>query len=274
MTRPRRLLVLSGGHPYEEEPFADLLASFDGWTVTHLIHPDAEAAVGEGATEEVDALLFYDMPGYSFGDGKVKSRTPSRAFRRAITDFFARGGGCVAMHHAIAGWAEWPEWADMLGGRFLYQPGTANGDEHLDSGYRHDVEYDAIVLDPDHPVTAGLPPRFTLCDELYLAPIWGAVTPLLRADHNFVAANFYSAAQAVAGRMFSNIGWDHPAGSDLIGWEKRVGAGSVVYLQPGDGPATYGNPHFRRMLANALDYVAAPPDAYRKCGSPAPCVIM
>ena len=257
MTATRRLLVLSGGHPYEAGPFAELLASFDGWAVTHLIHPEAEAAVAAGAAQNSDAILFYDMPGYAFGGGAMISCPPSPAYRRAITDHFARGGGAVAMHHAIAGWAEWPEWADMLGGRFLYQPGTANGAAHLDSGYRHDVTYNAIVLDPGHPVTAGLPPRFSLCDELYLAPIWGAVTPLLRADHAFLRENFYSAAQAVAGRMFSNDGWPHPPGSDLIAWEKPVGAGRLVYLQPGDGPAAYANPHLRRLLRNALDHVSA-----------------
>ncbi len=257
MTDTRRLLVLSGGHPYEVDPFADMLASFESWTVTHLIHPEAETAVAAGAANDADAILFYDMPGYSFGDGKMTSRPPSWTFRRAITDYFARGGGAVAMHHAIAGWAEWPEWAEMLGGRFLYQPGTANGEVHLDSGYRHDVHYDAVVLDPEHPVMAGLPPRFALCDELYLAPVWGAVTPLLRADHSFVRDNFYSAAQAVAGQMFSNAGWNHRAESDVIAWEKPVGAGRLVYLQPGDGPAAYADPNLRRFISNALAHVAA-----------------
>ena len=253
----RRLLVLSGGHPYEAAPFSQMLASLEDWTVTHLVHPEAEAAISAGAADDADALLFYDMAGYSFGGGKVASHPPTAAFRRAITDYFARGGGALAMHHAIAGWAEWPEWADMLGGRFLYAAGAVKGEPHLDSGYRHDVSYDAVVLDPAHPVTAGLPARFPLCDELYLAPVWSAVHPLLRADHDFVRANFYSAAQAVAGRMFSNEGWDHRPESDVIAWEKPVGAGRLVYLQPGDGPAAYADPNLRRLIANALAHVAA-----------------
>lgn len=257
MTKERNLLVLSGGHPYEAEPFADLLASFGGWTVTHLIHPEAEAAVAEGAAHAADAILFYDMPGYSFEGGRAATRPPSFTYRRAITNHFARGGGAVAMHHAIAGWADWPEWAEMLGGRFLYNPGEANGEAHLDSGYRHDVRYDAVVLDPDHPVTAGLPACFSLCDELYLAPVWGAAKPLVRADHAFVRENFYSAAQAVAGRMFSNDGWDHRPESDVVAWEKPVGNGRLVYLQPGDGPAAYADPNLRRLIANALAHVAA-----------------
>ncbi|MBN8844425.1 MAG: ThuA domain-containing protein [Sphingomonadales bacterium] len=257
MTGTRRLLVLSGGHPYEAEPFAELLASLDGWTATHLIHPEAEAAVASGAAEAADAILFYDMPGYSFAEGRATTRAPSWTYRRAIAAYFARGGGAVAMHHAIAGWAEWPEWADMIGGRFLYSAGEVHGEAHLDSGYRHAVQYDAVVLDPDHPVTAGLPPRFPLCDELYLAPVWGAMTPLLRADHEFVRDNFYSAAQAVAGRMFSNADWNHRPENAVIAWEKPVGAGRLVYVQPGDGPAAYADPNLRRLLANALAHVAA-----------------
>lgn len=252
-----RLLVLSGGHPYEAEPFEALLASLTGWQVDHRVHPEAEAAIGAGAAEEANAILFYDMPGYEFADGSVTTRPPSHAFKRAIERYFARGGGAVAMHHAIAGWADWPEWAAIVGGRFLYQPGTVRGEARLDSGYRHDVDYLAVGVAAGHPVLRDLPAAIPFCDELYLAEVFEAeVMPLLRARHQFVAANFYSAAHAVAGRMFDNRDWPHPPGSDVVAWEKPVGAGRLVYLQPGDGPATYGNAHFRRLLANALAHVS------------------
>ena len=255
----RRLLVLSGGHPYEEAPFAELLEGLAGWQVTHLVHPEAETAVARGAAGHADAILFYDMPGYTFADGKVETRPPSEAYKAAIRAHFAAGKGAVAWHHALAGWAEWPEWADMLGGRFLYQPGEVQGTAMPDSGYRHDVAYEAEVA-AEHPVTSGLPATFELCDELYLAPVFESrVEPLLRARHAFVRGNFYSAALAVSGRMFSNEGWDHPRGSDLIAWHRQVGPGRLVYLQPGDGPATYANPHFRQLLGNALEFAAGAP---------------
>ena len=256
----RDLLVLSGGHPYEAEPFAAMLASLTGWTVTHLIHPEAERLVGEGCADDADAVLFYDMPGYTFADGQVTARPPSEAFRRAIMARFAGGRGAVAMHHALAGWALWPEWHDLLGGRFLYQPGEVRGQAQLDSGYRHDVSYTAQVV-ADHPVTAGLPATFAVTDELYLAPVFAEdIEPLIRARHDFVRDNFYSAAAAVAGRMFDNTGWAHPEGNDCIAWVKRAANARLVYLQFGDGPATYANPHVRRVLANALDFVASSPD--------------
>ena len=256
----RDLLVLSGGHPYEAEPFAAMLTSLEGWTVTHLVHPEAERLVGEGCADGADAILFYDMPGYTFGDGQVAARPPSEAFRRAILARFAAGRGAVAMHHALAGWALWPEWSELLGGRFLYQPGEVRGVPQLDSGYRHDVTYTAQVVG-DHPVTWGLPGEFAVTDELYLAPVFADdIVPLIRARHDFVRDNFYSAAAAVAGRMFDNAGWVHPDGSDCVAWAKSALNARLVYLQFGDGPATYANPHVRTVLANALDFVAVSQD--------------
>ncbi len=251
-----RLLVLSGGHPYDEAAFGALLDSFLDWDVTHLLHPEAEAAVAGGILANMDGVLFYDMPGYHFADGKVDCTPPSEGYKAAITAYFASGGGAVAMHHALAGWALGPEWAEMLGGRFLYQPGEVRGKACRDSGYRHDVAYTATVV-TDHPVTAGLPATFAVCDELYLAQVFAEdVEPLITADHAFVRDNFYSAAAAVAGQMFSNRGWSHPPGSNIVGWHKRVDQGKLVYLQFGDGPDTYANPHVRQILSNALNFIA------------------
>jgi len=250
------LLVLSGGHPYEREPFAQLLANLGGWDVTHLIHPEAEEAVANGRALEADAVLFYDMGGYTFADNWVTSRPPSEAFRRAIVERFAARRGAVAMHHALAGWADWPEWHEMLGGRFLYTPGKVRGQATLDSGYRHDVDYTAQVVF-EHPVTAGLPQEFRVTDELYLAQIFEEeVTPLIRSDYSFTCDNFYSAALGISGTLYSNEGWNHPPGSNLVAWHKQVGNAPLVYLQFGDAPQTYANPHIRQMLANALNFIA------------------
>ncbi len=248
-----RLLVLSGGHPYEAAPFDELLNALGDWNVTHLVHPEGGEADAAGAIEAADALLFYDMAGYSFGEGAVTMRPPSPAFREALAARFAAGKGAVAMHHALAGWAEWPEWHDWIGGQFHYQRGPHGSD----SGYRHDVEYEARVV-ADHPVTRGLPASFPVTDELYLCPIdESALTPLVRAEgFAFTRDNFYSAANAVAGAMFSREGWEHPPGSNCIAWESRTCPAPLVYLQFGDGPATYTNRHVRQMLAQALAYTS------------------
>lgn len=249
----RSLLVLSGGHPYEAGPFDELLGALGAWEITHLVHPEGGEADAAEAILAADALLFYDMAGYSFGEGTVTTRPPSPAFRDAITARFTSGKGAVAMHHALAGWAEWPEWHKWLGGQFHYQPGPHG----LDSGYRHDITYEARII-ADHPVTRGLPDSFPVTDEFYLCPIdETAFTPLIRAEgFAFTRDNFYSAAQAVAGAMFSNAGWEHPPGSNCIAWESRTCPARLVYLQFGDGPATYANLHVRQMLRQALGYTS------------------
>lgn len=234
-----------------------MLARLDGWNVMHFVHPDAEKRVGEGAADDVDALLFYDMPGYEFAGGGLISRPPSGSFKKAIERRFSSGRGAVMMHHALAGWADWPAWSEMIGGRFLYQPEIVRGSACADSGYRHDVDYFAKIV-ADHPVVAGVPPRFAVNDELYLAEVFEQdVIPLVRADHDFIASNFYSAAKAVSGQMFVNEGWFHPAGSNLVAWARHVGDAPIVYLQFGDGPATYENPSVQRILANALDWTSS-----------------
>ena len=110
----------------------------------------------------------------------------------------------------------------------------------------------------DHPVTAGLPPHFEVTDELYLYEVFeDDVTPLLRSDFNFTANNFYSATAAVRdGRLNDNSGWAHNQGSSLVGWTREVGGSRIVYLQFGDGPSAYTNPHYRKLIANSIEWVS------------------
>ena len=107
-------------------------------------------------------------------------------------------------------------------------------------------------------MAAGLPAQFSITDELYLSEVFeDDVAPILRSDYRFEQDNFYSAARVVSeGKMFDNEGWEHPPGSNLIGWSKRYGASPIVYLQCGDDPVAYGNPHFRRLISNAINWVS------------------
>ena len=96
---------------------------------------------------------------------------------------------------------------------------------------REGVPIDVEVL-CDHPVTAGVA-DFTIRDEIYFEPLEIAsdVTHLLRGRWQEHASPF--------------------------GWAREVGAGRVVYLQPGheDCPV-YAAPAVRRLLANAVRWVA------------------
>ena len=256
---PLQVLAAVRGHPFDRNAFAATFEDMAGISVTFVDQPAAALLMRPDLVESFDALLLYDMPGIDFGaEERGSAIGPDAATRAGILALLDRGIGVVALHHALAGWPGWEEYAELLGGRFLYRPAPLRGAVRPDSGYRHLVSYDATTVG-EHPVLAGIPATFGLTDELYLAEVFeDSVTPLLRAGHAFERDNFFSATAAMEGRMFSNEGWSHPRGSDLIGWVKRARNSPLVYLQPGDDHVTYDDPVYRRLVENALRWVASP----------------
>ncbi|MGI9030449.1 MAG: ThuA domain-containing protein [Ilumatobacteraceae bacterium] len=242
------VLVVTGGHPFEAEPFFAVFDALAG------IEWHGATAPEPGH----DVVVFYDLPGLRFtrADPPAELLEPTADQRAVIDQLCADGVGLVFLHHAVAGWPAWPEYAELIGGRFHYQPGRLGGVDYPDSGYVFDVTHTVEVLAPEHPVCAGLGKEFTLTDELYCFPVLADdVTPLMRTTFDTAdPARFSSADLAIRGRRDSNDGWTHPPGSDLVAWVRQAGRSRVVYLQFGDGPVTYADPSFRCALANAIDW--------------------
>jgi type 1 glutamine amidotransferase len=249
------VLVAAKGHPYLRDPFMAMFDELPGIACTLAEQPAAQLLMTPDGLRDFDALVLYDMPGVDFRAPDLPGfPAPDPTVTAGLAAVLAAGKGVVALHHAIAGWPAWPEYGAWLGGRFHYKP----AEDRPCSGYRHDVTYEVAVLSPTHPVTQGLPRNFPMSDELYLYEVFDdGKIPLLSAAYAFERDNFFSAHEAVQGRMFSNAGWLHSPGSALIGWVKRALRSPLVYLQPGDGPATYQNAHYRQLLENAIRWVAS-----------------
>ncbi len=248
-------LVVTGGHPFEAKPFFDVFDDIEGISYSRATAPERGH----------DVVVFYDMPGLAFtrSDPPVELIQPTAQQRQVIRDLCSDGTGLVFLHHAIAGWPAWAGYAHLIGGRFHYAPGELGptGQQPIRypaSGYLFEIEHTIEVLAPDHPVCAGLGESFTLTDELYCFPVLTeTVTPLMRTTFDTAdSSKFFSADLAIRGRLNSNRGWSHPEGSDLVAWTKTSGDSSVVYLQFGDGPQTYADPAFRKVLTNAIGWTA------------------
>jgi type 1 glutamine amidotransferase len=255
---PIPCLVAVRGHPFDRTAFDALFQSMEGISATMVDQPAAALLMNPDAMRQFDALVLYDMPGLDFtsGEGSPSYIEPDPSLKAGFRALLEQGKGVVALHHALAGWPTWDEYGEWLGGRFLYHPGDVRGRACLDSGFAHDVTYMAQTIG-DHPVLDGVPATFPLTDEPYLAEIFADdVTPLLRSSATFDRDHFWSADLAVKGRMYDREGWDHPAGSNLIGWTRQLLASRLVYLQPGDGPSVYNDPHYRRLVENAIRWVA------------------
>lgn len=255
---PLRVLLSTKGHPFERDPFFEVFESFQGIAHTAVEQPATQQFLSPSAAGAWDALCFYDMPGIDFSSQPPGLIDPTERMKSDFLDLLRQGKGMVFLHHALAGWPTWEAYGEIVGGRFFYLPSVCRGESVLDSGYRHDVEHTIQVLQTDHPVTFEVDPSFTISDELYLAEIFDdSIIPLLSSNYHFENQNFYSAHHAVTGSMFCNDDWPHPDGSTIIGWIKHYENSPIVYLQPGDGPSTYRDENFRKLLENALRWVAS-----------------
>lgn len=253
----QRILVSVKGHPYPRDAFFEIFEAMEGVAYTAVEQPASQVFFTPAQAEPYDAFVLYDMPGIDFSTRPPVLVPPSESFKSEFLALLEQGYGFVFLHHAIAAWPTWPEYAEIVGGRFLYRPGPVRGRQRPDSGYRHAVSYNARVVN-EHVVTEGVEPVFPIIDELYLYEVFeDAVIPLLASDYRFDRDHFHSALQAVTGTLYSNDGWEHPAGSPLVGWVKHYRNSPIVYLQMGDGVDAYSNPNFRRLLYNAVQWVAS-----------------
>jgi type 1 glutamine amidotransferase len=216
---PIRVLLVCGGHDYETNQFLQVFRDNSEITFTHVTHPAAHAWLSADKAREWDVLVLYDM-------WQDLSET-------AKQDFLARlqeGKGLVVTHHAIANYQAWPEYERIIGARYYLAPTQREGWIKHRSQYTHDVKYRVEVLAKDHPVTRGLS-DFDIHDETYrLFDIAADVTPLL--------------------------GTREPLSSPIVAWAKTYAAARVVYIQSGHDHYAYENPHYRRLLANAIRWTA------------------
>ncbi len=255
-----RVAVLTGGHPFEAEPFFAVFDANDDIDWTHVPQPEALDFMSPDGASGYDAIVLYDMPGITFtgGDPPARFTEPPPGYVERFQALLDHGVGLVVMHHAIASWPAWEGFAELVGGRFHYRPASLAGTDYPDSGYRHDVRHTVDVIDVEHPICAGLDPSFAITDELYLFPVLtDSVEPLMRSTHRFTDEEFYSADLAIRGIRYSNDGWSHPPGSDLVAWTRSIGRSRLAYLQFGDGPQTYADRNYRRIVANAIGWAGS-----------------
>ncbi len=259
MTRPAELLAVTGGHRFDRDAFAamiDAVAARLGWSWQHAEHPQAGALLTAAHAGRFAAIVLYDLPGLSLARGVAPAPiAPPPDVITGIDALVGAGQGIVALHHALAGWPAWDGYAELLGGRFLYAPGTVRGVATPASGYRMDT-YRVGVAAPEHPVCAGVAP-FEVTDELYGCAVFDdTIEPLLTTDADLSPSSLLDTYREVlAGEQ---VPWTGAAGSNLVGWSVPgpAGRGRVVYLLPGHGPSTMGNEMYRTLLANACAWVA------------------
>lgn len=214
-----RLLVVTGGHDFESGPFFQMFKDNPEVTYRAVEHPKAQALLKADAAKEWDVLVLYDM--YQPISEETKA------------DFLARlneGKGLVVLHHAIANYQKWPDYAKIIGARYYLEKTTVDGVEKARSIYKHDVHFTVKIANADHPVTRGVK-DFEIRDETY---------------------NLFDVAQDAQPLLMT----DEPTSNKIMGWAKAYGPARVVYLQGGHDHFAYENPNYRQILSQAIEWTA------------------
>jgi type 1 glutamine amidotransferase len=214
-----RILIITGGHDYQKEQFNQMLASL-GNNITYQIaeFPAAYELFQPQNRNKYDVLVFYHM---------WQDITEVQA--KDFSDCIREGKPLVVLHHSICAFDNWPEYVNIVGGKYFHKPTIINGKEYPACSYINDVHFRVKIADKNHPVTAGLS-DFDIFDETYKGYyVEPGVTPLLSTDEL--------------------------SSTPVIGWTKKYGKARVVTLQSGHDVPTFENPSFRKLLKQSIEWV-------------------
>lgn len=216
---PLQVVVVTGGHDFEEAPFREMFASLDGMAVTYAPQKDDSEILDDVSPWNYDVILLYNMS---------QKITPTR--QQNLLRLVDKGVGVVVVHHALAAFNDWDGFAQIVGGKFFLTDRTFKGTSYKQSTYKHDEQIRVHVADPLHPVTQGLQ-DFVIQDEAYKGY---RVEP----DNHVLLET------------------DHPLSERAIAWTRSCGKGRVVYLELGHDGHAYANPSYRRLLRQAMVWSA------------------
>ncbi len=205
------ILIITGGHDFEKQSFFQMFDSYPEINYDTLAQPSGNKMIGNSGIDEYDILVFYDMY-------QEITEPQKEAYIKMLKD----GKGMVFLHHSLVSYQEWPEFQNIIGGKYILSPSG----KQSKSTYRHDVDINVDVVDGNHPVTKGMK-NFVIHDEVYGNYVVNEnVTPILKTQH--------------------------PESSEIIGWEHLYKNSKIVYLQLGHDHHAYENENYRLLVLNAI----------------------
>ena len=216
---PVRVLLVTGGHEFDREPFFAFMKSLPNCTVTEVSHPNALAMFRPENRASYDVILLYDMP-----------QTISDREKSDFIDCLKEGKGMVVWHHAYCSYQDWPEYQTIIGGRYHEKPWTDSaGVNRSASSYKHGVRFHVKIADKTHPITKGIK-NFDITDETYFG---GSVNP---GVHLLLTT-------------------DEPTSTPSVAWTNNYGRSKIVTILMGHDNQAWSNPDFEKLLAQAIRWV-------------------
>lgn len=217
---PLRVLVITGGHGYNAEEFNSMLSSLGPEITCEIAElPSAFEMFEPENRKKYDVLLFYHM-----------WQTIDEHQQKIFSECIREGKPVVALHHSICAFDDWPEYWDIIGGKYFHKPTVYRGKEFPACSYIHDLTFKVKIAERNHPVTKGIN-DFEINDETYKGYyVSEDVKPLLTTDEQ--------------------------SSTPVIGWAKKYGKAKIVVLQSGHDVPTFQNNNYRQLLKQAVMWVS------------------
>ena len=153
---PIRVLIVTGGHGFEAEPFFAVFDAIPDVTYTKAEYPAAAELLKPDLTDQYDVVVFYDM--------WSKPLAPDQQVN--FVNLLRKGIGVVALHHTLGAHRDWPEYVKIIGGRYCLKEQEIDGAVQPKSSFSHGEDMHVTIADPKHPITRGLQ-DFQIHDETY-----------------------------------------------------------------------------------------------------------
>jgi type 1 glutamine amidotransferase len=213
----QKILIVTGGHNFEKKEFFEMFDGFEAYTYDWVEQPKANELIENIQVNKYQALVFYDM-----------YQEISEGQKNAYVKLLNKGKGMVFLHHSLVSYQDWPEFQEIIGGKYLLEESAGLGK----STYRHDVDIEVIIAGTGE--TGGSivneMTNFSLHDEVYGNFVVNTnVTPLIKTTH--------------------------PESTDIIGWAHRYKNSRIVYLQPGHDHKAYQNENYQKLVLRSIEWV-------------------
>lgn len=215
------ILIVTGGHDYEEKEFYEMFNSMEGVTYTHVEHPSAQDYFNKTKAAPYDALVFYDM-----------GETISDENAQGLLDLIKGGKSLLVFHHAICGYNDWPEFVNLAGGKYFKRPfiNPETGKPQEMGDYKHDVKLELSAVKGNGAVT---------------------MTPVTYAEERYY--NMYIKPDVKPILVFKEANSGQEA---VAAWENKYGKGTVITFLPGHDHQFFNNPELRSSLEQTIKYLA------------------
>lgn len=214
-----KIAVITGGHNFDRPSFFEMFDALDSINWDEVVQPKALQMMVDKSIYDFDVLVFYDM-----------YQPIHRKEKKAFLKLLRKGKPMLFLHHALVSYQNWDAFREIIGGKYYNQKMLENRPEQVYSDYLHDTDIKVEILQNKHPVTNSLE-DFMVFDEVYgNTEVLPGVIPLL--------------------------GTNHPKSTSVIGWENHYRRSRIIYLQPGHGTSIFSDKNYRKLLRQAIMYLA------------------